>query len=98
LKNDFPIQIPELTRLTQLENLKYLQLLQDYAWAGQRKATAKQILSKSKHLIAVLTAESESMGQKLQLHFRKGTSNNDMISAFGYEAMKTINLLSARQF
>jgi hypothetical protein len=56
------------------------------------------ILSKSKHLIAVLTAESESMGQKLRLHFRKGTSNNDMINAFGYEAMKTINLVAARQF
>ncbi len=84
--------------MTQLENLKYLQLMQDYAWGGQRKTTAKQILSKSKHLFAILIAESESMGQKLQLHFRKGTSNNDMINAFGYEAMNTIKLVAAKQF
>jgi hypothetical protein len=58
----------------------------------------KTVGSQSKHLTAELTAESESMRQNLQLHFRKGTSNNDMINAFGHEAMKTINLLSAKQF
>jgi hypothetical protein len=58
----------------------------------------KQTFSQSKHLNTIITAESKRMGQKLQLHFRKGACNHDIINAFGYEAMKTINLVSARQF
>jgi hypothetical protein len=54
--------------------------------------------SQSKHLTAELTAESESMGQKLQLDFRKGTSNHDLINAFGYVSMITIKLVAAKQF